>query len=100
RFAGPGVFSLLPSLHRNGDNAVRTHAWLLALAALLSGLSAHAGRAAEPTAARELLPFGNVRAPILETVRAQAIEWLKSTNKFDQSAFDAIWSQTDRPLLD
>ena len=44
--------------------------------------------------------FGVIRAPSLETVRGQAAEWLKSTGKFDQAAFDTLWKQTDRPLLD
>ncbi|OAI52040.1 hypothetical protein AYO44_16775 [Planctomycetaceae bacterium SCGC AG-212-F19] len=56
--------------------------------------------AAEPQPSKATPTFGSLRAPSLETVRGQAAEWLKGTGKFDQAAFDAIWKQTDRPLLD
>lgn len=56
--------------------------------------------AAEPQPNKFTPTFGVIRAPGLETVRGQAAEWLKTTGKFDQAAFDALWKQTDRPLLD
>lgn len=56
--------------------------------------------AAEPAPGRPTASFGSIKAPSLETVRAQAQDWLKTTDKFDQAAFDAIWSQTDRPIID
>jgi hypothetical protein len=58
--------------------------------------------AAEPKG-KDLASFGVLPAPSLESVRGQAQEWLKSAGKTDQAstqAFGAIWSQTDRPLLD
>lgn len=56
--------------------------------------------AAEPASSRPTATFGSLKAPTLEAVRAQAQDWLKTTDKFNQAAFDAIWSQTDRPLID
>jgi hypothetical protein len=56
--------------------------------------------AAEPATGRAAPTFGSIKAPSLEAVRAQAQDWLKSTGKFDQAAFDAIWAQTDRPVID
>jgi hypothetical protein len=56
--------------------------------------------AAEPTPVRPTATFGSLKSPSLEAVRAQAQDWLKTTDKFNQAAFDAIWSQTDRPIID
>ena len=41
--------------------------------------------------------------PQLEAARGQALDWLKRRGKTDPAtikAFDAMWAQTDRPLLD
>jgi len=57
-------------------------------------------QAAEPRADRPITPFGVLRAPSLEIARGQAQEWLKSIDKYNDQAFQSIWSQTDRPLLD
>ncbi len=66
----------------------------LALTAVLAGIGAPAYRADETTA------FGSMRAPSHEAVRSQAADWLKSTGQFNQAVFDAIWSQSDRPMID
>jgi tetratricopeptide (TPR) repeat protein len=66
----------------------------LALTAVLAGIGAPACGADQTPA------FGSVRAPSHEAVRSQAADWLKSTGMFDQAAFDAVWSQSDRPIID
>ena len=46
--------------------------------------------------------FGVLQSPAPDAVKAQALEWLKSTGKTDDAsvkAFGAVWS-TDRPVLD
>ncbi|MBY0527212.1 MAG: hypothetical protein K2R98_27705 [Gemmataceae bacterium] len=53
--------------------------------------------------AKEFAGFGVLRAPSAETVKAQAQEWFKNAGKTDeasQQAFNAIWADADRPLLD
>lgn len=74
----------------------------------LLGLAA-AGLVGAPLAApaaekaRELAAFGQLRAPSMETAKAQAQEWLKSTGKTDEATqrrFQEIWQADDRPLLD
>ena len=79
---------------------VRSWCSVLALASLLMGLSTASYQAAEPKPSREAPVFGMLRAPSTETVRAQALDWLKSAGKTDQAAFEAVWNQADRPLLD
>jgi hypothetical protein len=44
--------------------------------------------------------FGALRAASPEAAKAQAEAWLKSVNKFDQKALDAIWAQEDLTVLD
>jgi len=77
----------------------------LAVLSLFAGvmIGSYPTEAAEPKAAKDLASFGVLRAPSVETARNQAQEWLKSIGKTDEAtskAFAAIWSQTDRPLLD
>src|SRR5262245_38647476 len=68
-------------------------------AAALAG--SYSSEAAEPKAGgRDVASFGILRQPSLEAVRGQAQEWFKATGKADQAAFDALWKQDDRPLLD
>lgn len=44
--------------------------------------------------------FGTLKAPTVEAARAQAQAWLEKAGQVDQKAFDAIWSQDDRSILD
>jgi hypothetical protein len=68
---------------------------LLALAAL--GVSAGA---AERSLTKESFTFGTLTPPSEVAVRVQAANWLKEQKTFDRAAFDAIWSQKDKPVLD
>jgi hypothetical protein len=56
--------------------------------------------AAETKTEKTEYTFGNMRAASLETARDQAATWLKSTGKFDQAAFDKIWTNEDATVLD
>ena len=74
--------------------------WLTA-AALSAGLvfgSTMPAAAAEKT--KNEFTFGALRTTSLEAAKAQAQIWLKSTDKFDQKAFDAVWAQEDLTVLD
>ena len=47
--------------------------------------------------------FGALRPVAQDAARSQALAWLKSVGKTDdasQKAFDAIWAQSQRPVLD
>ncbi len=74
--------------------------WVLALAVpvVAAGLAR-----AENKPAKEVLSFGTLKAPAPEEARAQALAWLKSAGKTDeasQKAFEAIWADAERPVLD
>ena len=53
-----------------------------------------------PTTTPEPRNALHARGLTVETARDQAQQWLKSTGKFDETAFQLIWSQSDRPILD
>jgi hypothetical protein len=47
--------------------------------------------------------FGTLKAPAAVTAREQALDWLRGTGKADdamQSRFQAIWAESERPVLD
>lgn len=69
---------------------------LLAAAALTVGLAAPA------TAADNTPEFGfsTLKPMATADAKAKAAAWLKSLNKFDQAAFDKIWADENRPLMD
>lgn len=48
---------------------------------------------------KETAIFGSLEAVSVETAKAKAAEWLKSTGKDDAKAFDAIWA-ADKTVLD
>ena len=54
-------------------------------------------------AEKEFVSFGSLKAPTLETVKGQALEWLKGSGKTDaetMKSFDALWNaKEDAPLL-
>jgi tetratricopeptide (TPR) repeat protein len=59
--------------------------------------------AAEIKAGKETVSFGALRTMDADAARAQALSWLKSVGKTDeasQKAFEALWSQNERPVLD
>src|SRR6266545_274270 len=79
---------------------LRSTGWGLAvLSAALLGMAAPA-RAAEKTLSRESFTFGTLTPPSEVKVRVEAANWLKSQGKLDRAAFDAIWSNKDKPVLD
>jgi len=56
-----------------------------------------------PTAGKEIISTGSLKAPSAEATRSQALDWLKGVRPMadaTQKDFDAIWSDADRPLLD
>ena len=73
----------------------------VALAAFLVGSAVWAD--SPPSAGKETVPTGTLRAPSPETTRSQAFDWLKGVRPMadaTQKEFDALWSDSDRPLLD
>jgi hypothetical protein len=59
--------------------------------------------AALPASAVEKKPeftFGALRTAPVEVAKAKAADWLKSTGKMDQKAFEAIWANEDMTVLD
>lgn len=73
--------------------------WILALAAAVPLLVGEA-RADNKPKTKEVVSFGQLKAPPAEMARAQALDWLKTTGKVNDAAFTAIWAEADRPLLD
>jgi hypothetical protein len=75
---------------------------LFAAAAMSAGLAVAtpaAVVAAEP-AKKPTFGFSTLKAATPEVARAKAEAWLKAVGKFDQAAFDAIWSDDKRSVLD
>jgi len=53
--------------------------------------------------AKEVISFGTLQAPSPEMAQGQARTWLQGVGKADATTlkkFDALWKETDRPLLD
>ncbi len=74
---------------------------LLAVAAVTTGLAGFAtpAFAAEP-AKKPSFGFSTLKSMPLETAKAKAAAYLKSVGHFDQQAFDAIWANDKRSILD
>jgi hypothetical protein len=74
---------------------------LFAAAAVAAGLSVTAtpAFAAEP-AKKPTFGFSTMKAATPEAAKAKAEAWLKSVGKFDQTAFDKIWNNNSRTVLD
>jgi hypothetical protein len=75
---------------------------LLAATALTTGLVAiqvSPAVAAEPTK-KPAFGFSTLKAATPEAAKAKAEAWLKSVGKFDQAAFDKIWAEENRTVLD
>jgi hypothetical protein len=80
---------------------VSNRLWILAVAVAVP-LAGDAG-AADKTKKKDVLSFGALRAPEVDAARGQALDWLKQARKADGEAlkaFDGIWAQAERPLLD
>jgi hypothetical protein len=75
---------------------------LFAAAAVSAGLavaSPAVSVAGEP-AKKPTFGFSTMKAATPEAARAKAEAWLKSVGKFDQAAFDKIWADEKRSVLD
>ncbi|HEV3120193.1 MAG TPA: hypothetical protein VGY58_24240 [Gemmataceae bacterium] len=78
--------------------------WTLALLGAAAWVgSAPAADAPHRQGGRISDTFGALQAASPETARTQALDWLKTAGKNDAGtlkAFDVIWAQADRPVLD
>jgi len=80
---------------------MRRFVGLSAIAVLTAALAGAASAgAAERSLGKESFTFGTLTAPTEVSVRMQAANWLREQGKLDRTAFDAIWSNKDRPVLD
>lgn len=74
---------------------------LFAAAALSVGL---VGSQAAPVAAAEkskpAFGFSTMKAAPADAAKAKAAAWLKANNAFDQTAFDKVWANESRTVLD
>jgi tetratricopeptide (TPR) repeat protein len=76
--------------------------WLLTAAVAWAFVAGPATADKKPPG-KEAISFGQLQSPTADVARAQALDWLKSTGKTDADslkAFEAIWAQTDRSLLE
>ena len=82
---------------------MNTRRWFVAFAIVLF-LPLAVLRADAPAApAKEPASYGLLKAPAVDTVRAEALAWLQKSGKGDAAglkAFERIWAETDRSLLD
>ena len=74
---------------------------LFAAAAISAGLAVTASPAfaAEP-AKKPTFGFSTMRATTAEVAKAKAAAWLKSVGQFDEAAFNKIWADEKRTVLD
>ncbi len=76
---------------------------LLAAAALSTGLAAldaTPASAADPVKKPTCSGSARSKAATPEAAKAKADAWLKSVGKFDQTAFDKVWADESRTVLD
>lgn len=66
-------------------------------AGLMLGLAPPGAEAANP---KTEYAFGSLKATPPDVARAKAESWLKQCGKFDQAAFDKIWSEAEVSVLD
>jgi hypothetical protein len=82
---------------------VKLRQWVLSLAIAvpLAGPAALVG-ADKSDRAKQPGAFGALKAPAVDSVRSQALDWLKSVGKADvkKTEFEALWKETERGLLD
>jgi len=71
----------------------------LAAAALSAGLIAAPATAAEAVK-KPAYGFSTLKAADAAAAKARAAAWLKAAGKFDQAAFDDIWKDESRSVLD
>lgn len=76
---------------------------LCAAAALATGLAAGPAAAADPTPSAKPNPtfgFSTLKALGADAAKAKAEAWLKSVNKFDAAAFNTVWADETKTVLD
>jgi hypothetical protein len=74
---------------------------LFAAAAVATGLAGAAGPAgADEPAKKPVFGFSTLKASTPEAAQAKAEAWLKSAGPFDRAAFDRIWNDEKRTVLD
>jgi hypothetical protein len=76
---------------------------LLAAAALSTGLvvaNATPVSAADPAKPAPTFSFSTLKSATPEAAKAKSEAWLKSVGKFDQTAFDKVWADENRTILD
>jgi hypothetical protein len=81
---------------------VTNRMWLKA-AAVAAGLAvgvASPGKAADNPPAKPVFAFGALKAMNAATAKAKAEAFLKTTGSFDKAAFDTIWANESRTVLD
>lgn len=73
---------------------------LFAAAAVSAGLTAASPAIAAEPAKKPTFGFSTLKAATPEAAKAKAEAWLKSVGKFDQVAFNKIWADEKRTVLD
>ncbi|VTT96605.1 Hypothetical conserved protein OS=uncultured planctomycete GN=HGMM_F01A04C09 PE=4 SV=1 [Gemmataceae bacterium] len=76
---------------------------LVAAAVLSTGFAAVDAApafAADPAAKQPMFGFSTLRAATPEAAKAKVEAWLKSVDKFDKAAFDKVWADEGRTVLD
>jgi hypothetical protein len=75
---------------------------LLAATALSTGLAAASTpvSAADPAKPAPMFGFSTLRTATPEVAKGKAEAWLKSVGKFDQTAFNKVWADESRTILD
>jgi len=82
---------------------MKVRLWTPALLGLAVWVGAVSAADAPRKGARAADAFGALQGASADVARTQALDWLKSAGKADANslkAFEAIWSQGDRPVLD
>jgi hypothetical protein len=73
---------------------------IFAAAVLSTGLAAFDAPAVSAADKTPTFGFSTLRTATPEAAKAKAEAWLKSVGKFDQAAFNKIWSDEGRTILD
>lgn len=73
---------------------------LAAAAALMTGLAVSPARAAEPGKRNPAFSFSTLRATNPAVAKEKTEAWLRSVGRFDEAAFQRIWADETRSVLD
>jgi len=72
----------------------------LAAAAVSAGFVVGSSASAAEAVKTPAFGFSALKAAAPEVAKARAATWLKSVGKMDQAAFDKIWNEAGRPVVD